>query len=73
MRETLEEAKAHVRKRFLGKHGIHAVGVSRSRQEIRVYLSPEAGPAEASLVDRLREAAAPFAVVVVELDSARLS
>ena len=36
MAESLEDVKDRVRRSFLGKDGIHGIGISRSQQAIRV-------------------------------------
>jgi hypothetical protein len=64
MPPTLEDVKDRLRQAYLGKGGIHAVGVSRAKQAIRVYMSPEAA-GQPRLLDQLREAAKPFQIIVI--------
>jgi hypothetical protein len=63
MTPGLEEAKARVRRRVLGEPGVHAVGLRR--KEDRVVLYADAAGAAEEVLAAAREAAAPYAVVVV--------
>jgi hypothetical protein len=60
MTQTIEEAKAKVAEAFLGKQGIHAVGIGG--KDILVYAAPPV-----HLIDALRIAtvAAPHAIRIV--------
>jgi hypothetical protein len=72
MPESLEDVKNRLRQSFLGKAGIHGVGVSRARQAIQVYLSPDAGTDQTDLLEQLRKSAAPFPVIVIREDRPRI-
>jgi hypothetical protein len=72
MAPSLEEVKHQVRQSFLGKGGIHAVGVSRAKQAIRVYVSPGPEADQPAVLDEVRKAAEPFSVIVVTEDRPRL-
>ena len=71
MAEALDDAKARLRQEFLGRAGIHGLGVSRTEQAIRVYVSSEGGPDCAAALEELRLSAAPFPVIVVEEEPPR--
>jgi hypothetical protein len=43
MMETLEEVKDRLKGGYLGKAGIHGLGISRAQGAIRVYISPGSG------------------------------
>lgn len=73
MSTSLNDAKARVREACLGKLGVHAVGVSRTRQLVRVYLLPGSPPPEEELLGRIREAASPFPVIFVESESSQIT
>lgn len=64
MGQSLEEVKDQLRRSFLGKGGIHGVGVSRAEHAIRVYVSPDA-IGQPVVLDQVREAAKPYPVIVV--------
>jgi hypothetical protein len=72
MAETLEQVKDRVRKSFLGQGGIHGVGISRSQQAIRVYLSPGNAQTAQATIDNLKKVAAPYSVLVVEEEAPRV-
>lgn len=73
MAQSLEKVKNLLRKSYLGKAGIHAVGVSRAKQAIRVYVSPQAVPEQPDVLDQLRESAKPFPIIVVQEDRPKIT
>jgi hypothetical protein len=72
MPESIEQVKNRLRKSFLGKAGIHGVGVSRAKQAIQVYVSPGTSVNQADLLEQLRKSAGPFPVIVIEEDRPRI-
>lgn len=71
MGPSLVEVKNQLRHSFLGKGGIHGVGLNRAERAIRIYLTPHtAGQPE--VLDQLREAAKPYPVIVVTEDRAQI-
>jgi hypothetical protein len=73
MPESLEEVKERLRKGFLGKGGIHGVGISQQQRAIRVYVHPHEGTEQVRMLDQIRQAAHPFPIVVSEEERPRLS
>lgn len=65
MSKTLEETKAVVRTKYLGRAGIHGVGIRRATNALCLYVHQES-PEQKALVDRIREEAAPYGVVTVD-------
>jgi len=72
MTNDLRAAKTRVRASFLGRFGIHAVGMSRSEQAVKVYLAPGA-PGDDSLITQLRELVEPFDVVLIREEGASVT
>jgi hypothetical protein len=68
MPESLEDVKNRLRQSFLGKAGIHGVGVSRAKRAIQVYMSPNAGTDQTNVLEQLRKSASPFPVIVIQED-----
>lgn len=66
MAPTLDSVKAKLSDEFLGRGGIHAIGVRRSQNAIALYLHSPPGEERNRVIEAARRAAAPFAVVVVE-------
>jgi len=64
MAESLEQVKARLSSKYLGKHGIHAIGMRRSEAAICVYLSSHL-PAQRDWLRELEQQAAPFQVRVI--------
>lgn len=67
MPETLESVKDRISKRYLGKAGIHAVGVRRSANAITVYVESISDAQQAETreqtLESLRKDASPYAVL----------
>jgi hypothetical protein len=73
MPESLEAVKNRVRQSFLGKAGIHGVGMSRARQAIQVYMSADGRTGQTDVLEQLRKSAAPFPIIVIQEDRPRLA
>ncbi len=73
MPESIEGVKDRLRQSYLGKCGIHGLGVSRAEQAIRVYVSRQDDADQAGLLEQLRESAKPFGVIVVDEDRPRIT
>jgi hypothetical protein len=64
--ESIEELKIRLRQTYLGKAGIHGIGLSRVEQALRVYVGPEAQSGQEEVLAQLRKSAEPFAVQVIQ-------
>jgi hypothetical protein len=69
--EVLEQRKALVSRKYLGKAGINAVGLNRSASAIKLYVGRRT-PSLDDILKEVREDAAPFDVTVVESDPASI-
>ena len=65
MPDSIDEVKDRLRECYLGQCGIHAVGVSRAKQAIRVYVSPQTEADQSNMLEQMRESAKPFPVIVI--------
>ena len=59
MVKTLEEAKTFVREEYLGRAGIHGVGLRRAENAVLVYIHEES-PEQEVLVEQIRQEVSPF-------------
>ena len=66
MAEPLEGVKNRLRQHYLGKAGIHGIGVSHADSAIRIYLHDPGHPDRESVLQRIREDAAPYTVRVID-------
>jgi hypothetical protein len=72
MPDSIDEVKDRLRRSYLGKGGIHGVGVSRAEQAIRVYVTH--GEADQpDVLALMRESASPFPVIVVREDRPQIT
>jgi|HubBroStandDraft_1064217.scaffolds.fasta_scaffold589973_2 hypothetical protein len=65
MADKLEKAKSRIDQKFLGRGGIHGVGLQRSKKAVKLYVSKSRDENFGSLLKQVREQAAPFNVIVV--------
>jgi hypothetical protein len=72
MSGAIEEVKDRLRELFVGKAGIHGVGISRAQKAIRVYIDRDAGAEQGPLLEQIRASAAPFPVIVVQEDRPKI-
>jgi hypothetical protein len=70
MADSLHDAKRRLRDQFLGRHGIHAIGVSQARNCVRLYVEPARRDEVERMIPQLSEQAAPFGVLVEASDPA---
>ena len=64
MADTLDDVKKRLKSRYVGKSGIHAIGVRRSQNALCVYVDPRAGPSQVVL-DEIERDAAPFKLLIL--------
>lgn len=62
--ESLEEAKQRL-SRYLGRAGIHGVGLRRSENAVMVYLDPAGGEDCQALLREMEREVAPFRLMAV--------
>lgn len=66
MTESLKEAKNRLKSSFLGKGGVHGMGISRSQNAIRVYVDTESDAEADSVLAEIRRQAEPYRVIIVK-------
>jgi hypothetical protein len=66
MAETLDQVKDRVSRKYLGKEGIHGVGLRRSSGAITIYFSPSQAESQQDLLDTITQEVRPFKVLVVQ-------
>ena len=65
MQAPLEAVKERIKARYLGRGGIHAVGMRRGENAICVYVSAPGDSKRQHLLKEIEEAVAPFRLLVV--------
>ena len=65
MEDSLKLAKERLKARFLGRAGVHGLGIRRSENAICVYADEEEDPDFPSVLAQIEEEAAPLTVLVI--------
>lgn len=65
MQAPLEAVKERIKTRYLGRGGIHAVGMRRGQNMICVYVSRAGNSEREHLLKEIEEVVAPFKLLVV--------
>lgn len=73
MSKSLDEVKEHVSMKYLGKAGIHSVGVSRAENALRVYVDSEAEDALKDILSEIETEAAPFKIIPIKSDRSSIT
>ncbi|HEX8071589.1 MAG TPA: hypothetical protein VF546_16665 [Pyrinomonadaceae bacterium] len=63
---TLEDVKSLVSQKYLGKAGIHGVGMRRSKSAVAVYVDPEDRLDRQEVLSQIEKEIKPFNLLVVE-------
>lgn len=72
-KSTLEDARTLVSQKYLGKAGIHGVGVRRSKSAVAVYVDPEDRSDRQEVLSLIEDEIKPFKLLVVEDGRASIS
>ena len=72
-KSTLEDARSLVSQKYLGKAGIHGVGVRRSKSAVAVYVDPEDRSDRQEVLSLIEDEIKPFKLLVVEDEPASIS
>jgi hypothetical protein len=65
---SLDEAKGQIASKFLGKAGIHSIGISRAENAIRVYLDATDKETLKAVWPEIEQEAAPYKVIAIQSD-----
>lgn len=65
MQDNLEQAKERLKTRFLGRAGVHGLGIRRAENAICVYTDEGENPEFLSVLAQIEEEAAPLTVLVI--------
>jgi hypothetical protein len=68
MPKSLRELKDHIRTQYLGRCGIHGLGISEKRDAITVHVAPRKNNDQESVLHEIRQSIAPHGLIVVEED-----
>jgi hypothetical protein len=72
-KSTLEDVKSLVSEKYLGKAGIHGVGMRRSKAAVTLYVDPEERPDRQEVLGLIEKEIKPFNLLVVEEGQASIT
>lgn len=73
MDKSLDEVKEAISEKYLGKAGIHSIGIRRKNNALCVYTDAGASPKQKAVLKEIEKEAAPFSVVTIEEERARIT
>ena len=65
MTESLRQAKDRLRRQFLGRAGLHGLGLRPAENAICVYADTDETPDQQALLAEIEQAAKPFGIIVI--------
>jgi len=73
--KSLDEVQRTITDKYLGEAGIHGVGISRSRNALRVYVDTSSGIDDdhKAMLEEIRKEAAPYSVLEIEEERATIT
>jgi len=72
MSESLQDIKRSISQQYLGRSGIHGVGLRAGEDAVVIYVAPDSTREQELLLEDIRRAAAPHGVVTVQEAAPRL-
>ncbi len=70
--KSLDEIKEDISKKYLGKSGIHGVGIRRKANALYIYTEGETDVKQKSVLQRIEKEAAPYSVINVQEEGAKI-
>jgi hypothetical protein len=70
--EQIIDVKRQISRSFLGKSGIHGVGIGPDGESITIHVRSDADLETTGILDSIREKASPFAVQVIREEAASI-
>jgi hypothetical protein len=72
MAKTIDEVKEKVSRKYLGKFGVHGVGISRSQNAIKLYVN-QGSEIAPSRLKAIEQDASPCKVLIVKEESPKIT
>jgi len=73
MDKSLDEVKENISQKYLGKSGIHSIGIRRKANALYVYTDAKPSPKQKAVLEEIKKEVAPFSVITVEEERANIS
>lgn len=66
MEESLQAVKARIRNQYLGKAGIHGLGIRQKEGAIMVHITPGVDGGREEILEEIKRSVIPHKLIVVE-------
>lgn len=73
MSDQLAETKRRLASRYLGRAGVHGFGLRQSEGAVCVYFEPLAGKEQDDLLREIEREAAPFRLIAIPEERAKMT
>lgn len=71
--DLLSNKQKRISQKYMGKNGIHGIGISRSKNAIRVYIAPGYDKKQKTLLNEIEKEATPFKIIKIEDEQAMIT
>ena len=65
MDESIDDVKRRLARKYLGRCGIHGMGVRRSHSSICVYVHSDPSKEQTSILEEISRDAAPYKLMII--------
>ncbi len=66
MIDSLATIKKLISSKYLGKEGIHGIGISRSKKAVRIYFEQNSSLQQKETLEKIKNDATPYEVLIIE-------
>jgi hypothetical protein len=73
MNESLDELKRRLRTKYMGKAGIHGLGIDRSKDALRIYHEPSSDPEQERMLKEIEKEARPYKVIRIKEEPPKIT
>lgn len=71
MSKSLDEIKENISQKYLGRSGIHGIGIRRKENALYIYGEADSLPAD--VLEEIEKEAAPYSVVTIEEEKPKIN
>ena len=64
--DSLNAVRKRISRKYIGKEGIHGVGMRRTENAVSVYLKATSNPQQKMILEEIEKEVAPYKVLIIE-------